>query len=218
MMEINNEKFVLIDKPVGWTSHDVISRLRKKYGIKKIGHSGTLDPFATGLLIVGVGRDATKRLDEFKKMPKVYVATIHLGAVSDTHDKMGKIELTMSNEQLTNLPSRNDVEDVLKRFVGKQLQTPPMYSAKKIQGKKLYELAREGITVERKPAEIEIYDIKLLEYDWPYIKIEVKCSTGTYIRALAHDIGAKLGCGGYCEELRRTKIGEYNIDNAETIS
>ncbi|MBU1613046.1 tRNA pseudouridine(55) synthase TruB, partial [Patescibacteria group bacterium] len=162
MMEINNEKFVLIDKPVGWTSHDVISRLRKKYGIKKIGHSGTLDPFATGLLIVGVGRDATKRLDEFKKMPKVYVATIHLGAVSDTHDKMGKIELTMSNEQLTNLPSRNDVEDVLKRFVGKQLQTPPMYSAKKIQGKKLYELAREGITVERKPAEIEIYDIKLL--------------------------------------------------------
>jgi tRNA pseudouridine55 synthase len=245
MIVNDNEKFVLIDKPVNWTSHDVVGHLRKKYGIKKIGHAGTLDPFATGLLIVGVGRNATKRLDEFKNMPKVYVATIHLGAVSDTHDKTGAITpfvpsvipakagiqgvgerdsstpLRSARNDNDNdgfrIPVRNDIEEVINQFTGKQFQTPPMYSAKKIKGQKLYNLARAGITVERKPVEIEIYDINLLEYTWPYIKIEVKCSTGTYIRTLAYDIGAKLGCGAYCEELRRTQIGEYKIENAEKI-
>ena len=213
MIVNDDEKFVLIDKPINWTSHDVVAHLRKKYGIKKIGHAGTLDPFATGLLIVGVGRNATKRLDEFKNMPKIYAATIHLGAVSDTHDKMGVI--TPSNG--FRIPVRNDIEEIIRQFTGKQLQTPPMYSAKKIKGQKLYDLARAGITVERKPVEIEIYSINLLEYTWPYIRIEVRCSTGTYIRTLAHDIGAKLGCGAYCEELRRIQIGKFKIENAEKI-
>lgn len=213
MSEEFKPQFILIDKPVNWTSHDVVAHLRRKLNVKKIGHAGTLDPFATGLLIVGVGREATKRLDEFKGMPKVYETTIHLGATSETQDKTGKIT------SIVNFPTpvRNDIQEVLKQFVGKQFQTPPMYSAKKINGQKLYDLARAGITVERKPVEIEIYEIKFLEYNWPYIKIEVRCSTGTYIRTLAHDIGAKLGVGAYCEELRRLAIGEFRVENAEKV-
>ena len=179
----------------------------------KIGHAGTLDPFATGLLIIGIGREATKRLDEFKNLPKTYLATIQLGAVSDTGDPTGKI--TINNEPLTK-PDKNDIKKKLWSFTGRQLQTPPMYSAKSVNGTRLYKLARQGKEIERRPNEIEIFDIKLLEYSWPVLKIEASCGAGTYIRTLAEDIGKKLGTGAYCAELTRTKIGEYHLNQAQT--
>lgn len=208
------DEFILINKPIGWTSHDVVGYLRKQFPKgTKVGHSGTLDPFASGLLIVGVGRGATKRLDEFKNLPKTYEAILFLGATSDTQDKDGVITLTNIDKKYT----REEIEKVLQKFIGPQLQTPPMYSAKKINGKKLYELAREGIEVERQPNKIEIYNIELLSYEYPHLKIRVNCSTGTYIRTLAHDIGQQLGCGAYCEKLTRTQIGEHTLDNAQEI-
>ncbi len=249
--------FILIDKPVGWTSHDVIGYIRgflKRNNLTdikrpKVGHAGTLDPFATGLLIVGIGREATRRIDEFKNMPKEYIATVKLGATSDTQDRTGVI--TVQNADSKTQVSEDAVRDVLKNFVGKLQQIPPMYSAKKVDGKKLYELARKGIEIKRQPNEIEVYDIELLEAtkalpllggvgggssqkekssinheplpnppltgEGDFISsfsIRISCSTGTYIRSLAHDIGQALGTGAYCEELRRTKIGEYIVENA----
>lgn len=226
MFKCLNERmsFLLINKSKDWTSHDVVAYIRnivqryyKKVGLPaearraKVGHAGTLDPFATGLLIVGVGRDATKKLDEFKNLPKTYVAEIMLGAVSDTYDSTG----TIINHEAHNLkPNLKQIKKILKQFIGPQEQIPPMYSAKKIKGKKLYELARAGTEVERQPHKIAIYKIKLLEYNYPRLKIEVNCSAGTYIRALAHDIGIALGVGAYCAELERIKIGKYNVKNA----
>ncbi len=222
-----NSGFLLIDKPIDWTSHDVVgyirTMIRKATGQKKIrvGHAGTLDPFATGLLIVGVGREATKRIDEFKNLPKTYEATIRLGAISDTYDKTGNVEERgMGNvERVT----KKQIQDVLQTFLGKQMQIPPMYSAKKVGGKKLYELARKGIEIKRLPNEIEIYTITLLKTSLPFLRggqggflgLRITCSPGTYIRTLAHDIGKKLGTGAYCEELRRTKIGDYNVSKAK---
>ena len=215
--------FLLIDKPVDWTSHDVVGYLRGALKIKKIGHAGTLDPFATGLLIVGIGRSATKRLDEFKALPKEYVATIKLGATSDTQDRTGTI---MKHETCNMKHVTSElIESTLKKFTGKQMQTPPMYSAKKVKGKKLYDLARKGIEIEREPNEIEIFELNLIDYDPKCLVLRVSClvSTGTYIRTLAHDIGQALavprdgvlrGVGAYCEELRRTKIGECSVEDA----
>ncbi len=204
--------FLLIDKPVDWTSHDVVAYLRGLTKIKKIGHAGTLDPFATGLLIVGVSRAATKRLDEFKGMPKTYESTIHLGATSDTQDLTGNI--TIQQFDRVAIPTESQVTDALSSFVGKQTQIPPMYSAKKIKGKKLYEIARKGGDVERDPVDIEIFSLDLIDYTYPEIKIRTTVSTGTYIRTLAHDIGSALDVGGYCSELRRTQIGIYNVSDA----
>jgi len=218
-----DNNFLLIDKPKDWTSHDVVAKIRniarKETGNKKIkvGHAGTLDPFATGLLIIGIGREATKKLDEFKALPKTYVATLKLGATSDTQDSTGAITKTQKHTTSglnTKTPTENELIDILQNFIGKQKQIPPMYSAKKVGGKKLYDLARKGIEIERQPSEIEIYDIKLLDYNYPDLKIEVDCSTGTYIRTLAYDIGEKLEIGAYCDELRRTKIGQYDVRDA----
>lgn len=230
---------VLINKPKDWTSHDVVAYIRnlarKQSANKKIkvGHSGTLDPFATGLLIIGIGRESTKQLDKFKNMPKTYIATLKLGAVSDTYDSTGHITSVDSAGSIAP-PSRGswrslrgllrgrkreiskeEIKRVLKTFIGKQKQLPPMYSAKKIKGKKLYELARKGIEIERQPHNIEIYNIKLMEYNHPILKIKVECSTGTYIRTLAHDIGQALQTGAYCDELERTKIGDCSLDDAK---
>jgi tRNA pseudouridine55 synthase len=217
--------FLLIDKPESWTSHDVVGYLRRVTGMKKIGHAGTLDPFATGLLIVGIGREATKRIDEFKAMPKTYTATIRLGATSDTEDSTGHITLSIPKQtnniamqQYNNIEaplSESEIKQVLKSFIGKQTQIPPMYSAKKVGGKKLYELARKGIEIERQLHDIEIHDIKLLNYQYPNVDIAVDCGTGTYIRTLAADIGEALGTGAYCDKLRRTKIGVYDVENAK---
>jgi len=201
--------FLYINKPTDWTSHDVVAHLRRVTGEKKIGHAGTLDPFATGLLIIGVGREATRELDKFLKQDKEYIAELHLGAVSDTYDLTGTIKKSDASP-----PAEDDVKNILKKFIGEQDQIPPMYSAKKIKGKKLYELARAGKEIERKANKIIIHELKLLNYDWPKLAIRAKCSSGTYIRSLAYDIGKALGTGAYLEKLERTKIGEHELKDA----
>lgn len=207
---MRNSGFIIINKEIGPTSHNIISRLRKITGIKKIGHAGTLDPFASGVLVVAVSREATREIDKYVKKDKKYIATLYLGATTDTYDMEGvvvtKIQLSKSKIQ--------EVENVLSGFTGEQEQIPPMYSAKKVGGKKLYELARKGIEIERKPSKINIYSIKLLDYEWPRLKIAVHCSSGTYIRSLANDIGEKLGCGAYLESLERTAVGDFGIRQA----
>ncbi|MCF6276360.1 MAG: tRNA pseudouridine(55) synthase TruB [Candidatus Magasanikbacteria bacterium] len=214
MEEKEYSGFLLVDKPTNWTSHDVVGYLRGVTKIKKIGHAGTLDPFATGLLIVAVKREATKRIDEFKNLDKTYITKIKLGAETDTYDKTGKITKKIKVEMK---PTKKEVEKVLKEFLGEQNQLPPMYSAKKVQGKKLYELAREGIEIKRTPHKITIKNIALKKYKYPFLTIEVNTTTGTYIRTLAFDIGKKLKTGAYCEELRRLAIGKYKVKKAKKI-
>lgn len=216
-----SDNYFLIDKPAGWTSFDAVNVIRKKAqgaypNIKnlRVGHAGTLDPFATGLLIIGVGREATKKLDEFKGMPKTYLAVIRLGSVSSTDDKDGEITNTGFETSIPDKPGIVQIKKVIKNFLGEQEQIPPMYSAKKINGKKLYELARQGKTIHREPNKINIHSIDLIDYEWPNLVIKIECSTGTYIRTLARDIGDSLGTGAYCHELRRTKIGDYSVENA----
>jgi tRNA pseudouridine55 synthase len=173
-----------------------------------------LDPFAQGLLILAIGKEFTKKLSIFQKKDKEYIATLRLGAESDTFDREGKIV----EKKVEKIPERKEIEEVLKSFLGEIKQIPPAFSAKKIKGKKLYELARKGIKVKPKPQKVKIYGISILEYNFPYLKIKVKCSSGTYIRSLANDIGKKLGCGAYVEELVRTKIGEFSVESAIELS
>lgn len=206
--------FLFVNKPEGMTSHDVVDRLRQITRIKKIGHAGTLDPLATGLLICGVGRDATKKLSIFLRKDKEYEAVIRLGAVSDTDDKEGKITLLGNVKPQT----EEDIKKTLVSFLGKMLQTPPIFSARKQKGRKLYELARKGEHVSPKPIEVEIYSISLLDYRWPHLLIRVRCSSGTYIRSLARDIGKRLGCGAYLERLCRTRIGDFSLEGAVDLS
>jgi len=205
--------FLLMDKDQDWTSHDVVAKLRSILKIKQIGHTGTLDPFATGLLICAIG-NATKMVGLFDLLPKTYVAKIKLGVVSDTYDRTGKLEVKKKDFKIT----ENDLFKALKKFIGKQKQLPPMYSAKKVDGKKLYQLARKGIEIKRKPSEIEIYDIKLLGFAGDMVDIEVKCSSGTYIRSLAYDLGQKLKIGAVLWELNRTKIGDFSLEKAVKLS
>lgn len=205
--------FLLINKPSGPTSHDIVDRLRQIISIKTIGHAGTLDPFASGLLIVAIGRPATRAISRFVKLDKTYEAVLRLGAVSDTYDRTGKLKVKSEKLKIT----REDIINLLCSFIGIQEQVPPMYSAKKVGGKKLYQLARQGKEIERKPEKINIEEIKILKYEWPKLNLRVKCSSGTYIRALAHDIGKALKCGAYLEELRRTAIGEYQLKNAHRL-
>lgn len=218
--------FLLINKPEDWTSHDVIAKLRSIISIKQIGHTGTLDPFATGLLICAVS-GATKLIGMFDVLPKTYEATIKLRVVSDTYDRTGKVSSfklplgklgAYRQDTKKSQISNTKLQTVLKSFIGKQQQVPPMFSAKKIAGKKLYELARKGQEVERKASGIEIYDIEVLKpithNPLPTFNIRVTCSTGTYIRALAHNIGQKLGTGAILEELKRTAIGDFHINDA----
>ena len=205
--------FLLIDKPSGPTSHDIIDYLRHLTGIQKIGHSGTLDPLASGLLIVAIGRTATRQIHVVAQQDKTYKATIRLGGISDTDDSLGKIQLLKNYHQ----PTRQEIKQVLDSLKGEQNQIPPMYSAKKIHGQKLYELARQGQIIQCQPSLITIYNIKLLSYRWPDINLEIHCSTGTYIRAIARDIGKALNCGGYLYQLRRTKINGYSVHQAITL-
>jgi tRNA pseudouridine55 synthase len=179
--------------------------------IRAIGHAGTLDPFATGLLVLGVGK-GTKKLTALVGVDKEYFATIRLGATSDTFDKEGVIvEQSASKE-----PTRDEIESALNKFRGGYDQLAPLHSAKKIGGKKLYDLARAGkATEEMRPMKhVKIDAIDIVEYNWPDLKIDVKCGSGTYIRSLADDIGRELGVGGYCVELRRTKVGDFDVKNA----
>lgn len=214
-------QFILINKPVGPTSHDVVDFLRQITNEKRIGHAGTLDPFASGLLLLAIGRESTRQLSQFVGLDKEYVATLQLGAVSNTYDLTGKIEKCQSvkacppNWQV----SEKEILGVLKNFLGKQTQIPPMFSAKKIKGKKLYQLARQGKVVERKACPITIYQITLKNFDQKnnILEIKVKCSSGTYIRTLGHDIGQQLGCGAYLTALERISIGPFKLSQAMAL-
>ena len=196
---------VIVDKPAGWTSQDVTARLRRVFGTRRIGHGGTLDPMATGVLPVFVGR-ATRGVEFFEHADKTYEAVLRLGTVTDTQDSTGAVL-----EKRPAAVTEAEFRDILPKFTGKIAQVPPMYSAIKVDGKKLYELARAGKEVERKPREITIFSLELLEFSGETAKIRVHCSKGTYIRTLCHDIGAALGCGGCMEALRRTAAGEYTL-------
>jgi len=216
---MRDKNILFINKHAGPTSHDIVDKVRRLTGERRVGHAGTLDPFAEGLLIILVGREATKRQSEFMKLDKEYIATLHLGAETDTQDLTGKpikskFPPPKNNSQI---PSLKTVQSILKNFKGEIEQVPPIYSAIKIKGKKAYELARRGEKVELKPRKIKIYDIKILDYKWPLLKLKIKCSSGTYIRSLARDIGRTLNTGAYLEKLVRTKIGKYASKNAANI-
>lgn len=203
---------LLIDKSAGMTSFDVIRQLRRKLNIRKMGHAGTLDPAATGLLIVATEHD-TKKLSEFLKFDKEYEGEIEFGKVSDTYDGAGKI----AEVSFQGTIDRQTVEAALKDFEGKIWQMPPRFSAKKIKGVPAYKLARQGKLVELKARQVTISKIEILAYRWPILKIRVTCSSGTYLRSLAHDLGQKLGCGGYLKSLRRTRVGHFRVEEAESV-
>lgn len=209
---------LLVDKPAGWTSFDVVAKIRgqlkSEYRARgetptkrqlRVGHAGTLDPFATGLLVVLLG-DATKKADEFLKLDKVYEATVYLGATSSTGDPEGEV-IEVNSDQ----PSLEDVKAALAKFTGKITQIPPAYSAIKINGQRAYKLARAGKVVEVPSRNVEIHSIELLNYTYPELKIRTHVSSGTYIRTLAQDIGQTLGTGAYCSELRRISVASWRI-------
>lgn len=202
---------LIIDKPMDWTSQDVAAKLRGVFHERRIGHGGTLDPMATGVLPVFVGR-ATRGVEFFESARKEYVAGLRLGLTTNTQDTTGE---TLSQRPVS--VSREELEAVLRRFLGPQEQVPPMYSAVKLGGKKLYELARQGKTVERQPRAIEIFELALLDGagdDW---QLRIRCSKGTYVRTLCHDIGEALGCGGCMSSLRRTMAGCFDLSRAVTM-
>ncbi len=208
-----------IYKEKGYTSHDVVARLRGIVGQKKIGHTGTLDPEAEGVLPVCLGR-ATRVCDMLTDKDKVYETVLLLGKVTDTQDITGRVLLSRSPDD-PELPSgavtAQKAEDCIRGFIGGYDQIPPMYSAVKVNGKKLYELAREGRTVERKSRRVMIYDIRIRDISLPRVRMEVECSKGTYIRTLCHDIGEKLGCGGCMEKLLRTRVGQFPLAQSRKL-
>ena len=199
---------VIIDKPQGWTSQDVTARLRRVFNTRRIGHGGTLDPIATGVLPVFVGR-ATRGVEFFEHAEKTYETVLQLGMTTDTEDTTG----TVLEEREVNI-TREKLETVLESFRGEILQVPPMYSALKVNGQKLCDLARKGREVERKPRPITIHELTLLETGETTLRLRVRCSKGTYIRTLCKDIGEALGCGGCMAELRRVTAGEYTIEES----
>lgn len=207
---------LLIDKPAGMTSFGVVARVRRVLsqaaGNKvKVGHTGTLDPFATGLMILVVGKE-TKNAMRLTKLDKVYEATIILGQRSSTGDTEG--ELTQVSDAV---PTNEAVQEVLRRFTGEITQTPPIFSAIKVDGVRAYKLAHKGETVEIPTRQIQVYSLELVDYSYPELRIRTHVSSGTYIRTLAQDIGETLGTGAYCRELRRTKIASHTLAEATTL-
>ncbi len=207
--------FFLIDKPAGLSSAQVVSRVKRITGAKKVGHTGTLDPFATGLMICGVN-SGTRLSRFFLTCDKTYIAGLRLGAETDTMDCTGAV---ISDAEVPSIDAfcENDFQVLLKSFEGRQNQLPPVYSALKHNGVPLYKLARKGTPVQKPPREITIYNTAMLEFDLPEVMFEVTCSTGTYIRTLASDIGRLIGCGGHLVSLRRTTSGSFSIDDAVTL-
>ena len=207
----------LIDKPYEWTSADVVRKIKfqlRKCGFPKIkiGHAGTLDPLATGVLLVCIGR-ATKSVEALQAEEKEYVAELQLGATTPSGDIEHEVDATYPTEHIT----REAVEEALRSLCGEREQLPPLYSAKKVQGVRAYEFARAGEEIELKKALITIYDMELMEYDMPRIKIRVRCSKGTYIRSLAFEIGEALQSGAYLSSLRRTRSGGYRVEEGHTL-
>ena len=201
-----------INKPAGWTSFDVVKKVRGIIKEKKVGHAGTLDPFAEGVLVLGTGPD-TKKLTDITTANKTYWAELTLGKATDTQDRDGKI----SAEEVVPELTKETIAAVLASFDGPQEQIPPMYSAKHVNGQRLYKLARKNKTVERVPVKISIDQISMLDYTEPVITFNVTCSKGTYVRVLGSDIAAKLGTVGYLTGLTRTSVGSYHIADATTI-
>ncbi len=201
------EGLLLIDKPAGRTSFSLIRSLRKLTQTKKIGHAGTLDPFATGVMVMLIGREYTRLSDQLLTQDKEYLAKLSFGVTTDTFDCEGKVVARSKK-----VPTLEEIEQGLIKFQGEIEQVPPMFSAKKVQGKKLYELARKGVVIERASAKVQVFT-ELLEYSYPHLLIRVVCSKGTYIRSLAHDLGCELGCGAHLSELRRTRSGIFTIDS-----
>lgn len=203
---------IVIKKEKGFTSHDVVAKLRGILHMKKIGHTGTLDPDAVGVLPVALGK-GTKLVDLITDKEKTYEAVLRLGITTDTQDMSG----TVLEEKPVNV-TEEQIREAIAGFEGEQMQIPPMYSALKVNGKKLYELAREGKTVERKARPVCFYQIEVLDIQLPVVRIRVTCSKGTYIRTLCHDIGQKLGCGGCMEQLLRTRVGRFSLEESHTLS
>jgi len=218
MYDFTTGEVILIDKPLQWTSFDVVKKIRnlvsKYIGVKKIkvGHAGTLDPLASGLLIVCTGKK-TKTIEEIQSQKKEYTGTIHLGATTASYDLETEIENEVSVEHL----SAQEVEKSLEHFKGKLHQLPPIYSAKKVDGKRAYEMARKGKEVKIQPNQITIHELEIRKMDLPELEFRVVCSKGTYIRSLANDIGVKLGVGAYLKTLRRTQIGNYKLKDAISV-
>jgi tRNA pseudouridine55 synthase len=205
-------KVLLIDKPLEWTSYDVIRKLRKIINIKKIGHAGTLDPLATGLLIVCTGK-FTKKINEYMAQEKEYTGTITLGAVTPTYDRESEPENVTSLNGIT----EEMIKEKTKQFTGEILQTPPIHSAIKQNGKPVYFMARKGMEVILEPRKVTIKEFEITNVELPVVSFKVVCTTGTYIRSLANDFGVALGCGGYLSELRRTRIGNFKVEDAVTM-
>jgi tRNA pseudouridine55 synthase len=206
------EGVLIVDKPQGLTSHDVVYRLRRKLGMKKIGHAGTLDPMATGLLIMLIGK-ATRISQYLMSTDKVYEGEATLGVVTDSQDAEGEMMETRPVPEL----SEATVREVMKGFLGDQYQIPPMHSAIKIDGVKLYHLARKGEVVEREPRFIRVSSFELLSFASPKLTFRLHCTKGTYVRTIAHDLGQKLGCGAHLSALRRTASGKFELNQGLTL-
>lgn len=204
---------LVLDKPGGMTSRAAINRLQKLLPRgTKIGHTGTLDPLATGVLVVCLGQ-ATRLAEYVQAMPKTYRSTSRMGARSDTDDADGNITVTPGAQQI----ARAEIEFSLRGFLGEIDQVPPAYSAAKIEGRRSYDLAREGEAVDLKPRRVTVHSIDLLSYSWPNLELEIRCSKGTYIRSIARDLGERLGCGAYVAILRRTRVGPFGVEDAISI-
>jgi len=203
------EGILVVNKPGGMTSHDVVMRIRRRLKMKRVGHAGTLDPLATGVLIILLGK-ATKLFGRFEAFDKAYRATLLLGTRTTTADIQGQVKMQAPFDKVT----RGQVDGVLKKFLGEIEQTPPMVSAVKVQGKRLYELARQGLEVERPARRIRIDKLDLVEFAPPRVRIYLECSKGTYVRKIAEDVGELLGCGACITEIERTKVGHFTIEQA----
>ncbi len=201
-----------VNKPAGMTSHDVVLRIRKILKHEKVGHCGTLDPQATGVLLICVGR-ATKLSQHFLHLDKTYWAQCRLGVTTESQDSEGQILETKEVPEL----SKDQIAEALKSFLGKQEQMPPMVSAKRHNGQRLYRLARKGVEVERKPVQIEIFDIELLDWETPVVTFKASVSSGTYIRTLCDDLGRKLDCGGHLSALDRVRVGNFHVDESRDL-
>ena len=211
-LNLEEGEIILVNKALNWTSFDIVARVRAMFDIRKIGHAGTLDPRATGLLILCTGK-MTKQIDRFIGLEKEYTGILELGAVTKSFDSETEVYERKEISSIT----RSEVEAVIKTFIGVQQQLPPMFSAIKKNGRRLYKDARMGRDIERSTREIVITEFEMTSFDLPFVGFRVVCSKGTYIRSLANDVGIALRCGAYLKELCRTKIGQFNLEDAFTV-
>jgi len=209
----NNGQTLLVDKDLDWTSFDVVKKIKNIIKCKKVGHAGTLDPLATGLLIICTGKN-TKKINDIQNQDKVYTGEFILGKSTPSHD----LETEFSSQKEFKNITTDKIKEVSKRFVGEQLQRPPKFSAVKVNGKRAYDYARDNEEVKIKEKKINIYEFKITEYNLPNISFKISCTKGTYIRSIARDFGEKLGCGAVLSKLRRTEIGNYDVEDAFKVN